>query len=217
MCDFVTKKEVANAREIFIEWITKVQRELRSKYNIRFAYDIIGSGRRKLVIRQCNKNGFFDLDYQITLTRLPKEYSDNITSKAKDIKNLFRKTFDYYKPNDFSCCEDSTQALTTKNEKEKIGYDIIIVRKDEDDKYILYNKKNTNSANNNDYCWEPRGEDLKYRERLQKIKYAEKWQALRNCYINKRHIYRNDTSLSKKKSFQILNEALAEVLEEKTN
>lgn len=51
------------------------------------------------------------------------------------------------------------------------GFDVIIIRKDNDEKYILYNKKNTNencNGNNNDYCWEIRSNDLKFYERMKK-------------------------------------------------
>lgn len=215
MCEIVNKEDVSEAREVFENWISKVRKVLKKDYKIHFACDIIGSGKRKLVIRQCNRNGFFDLDYQITLTRLPKELAENINNKAKDVKNIFRKTFDDNKPSDFTFCEDSTQALTIKSNDKKFGFDVIIIRIENDDKYILYNKKNTNTkckGNNKDYCWEIRSDDLKFRDRMKKIKNADKWQFLRNSYRDKRHEYKD--SVDGKKSFQILNEAVVNTLKE---
>ena len=94
------------------------------------------------------------------------------------------------------------------------GFDVIIIRKDNDEKYILCNKKNTNencNGNNNDYCWEIRSNDLKFYERMKKIKDADKWEFLRNNYLNKRHKFKDYID---KKSFQILNESVVETLEE---
>jgi len=46
---------------------------------------------------------------------------------------------------------------------------------------------------------------------MMKIKNADKWEFLRNNYLNKRHEFKDYID---KKSFQILNEAVVETLEE---
>lgn len=64
-----------------------------------------------MVIRKCNED-FFDLDFQIVMQSIPNNYNWN--RDCKEFKDIFRTTFDKFKPKGFSFCEDSTQALTTK-------------------------------------------------------------------------------------------------------
>lgn len=210
MCIYKSKNELKKSKKNFLNWINKVQKQIKKEYKIHFSYNPIGSGKRNMVIKQCNRN-YFDLDYQIVITKIPK--SMNYDKDAKEIKNIFRNTFDNYKPSNFKCCEDSTQALTTKNNVEGYGYDIIITRYDEDNNfYILYNKKNTNDANNEDYYWAIRSEMKDYKKRYNKIKAPEMWKYLRDIYNEKRHNHKDDVEPNKKKSYQILNEAVNETL-----
>ena len=210
MCEYISKSKLKQQKKDFLNWISKVQKEIKKEHKIHFSYNPIGSGKRNLVIKQCNKN-YFDLDYQIVITKIPK--SMDLDKDAKDIKNIFKETFDKYKPSDFSCCEDSTQALTTKNNVKGFGYDVIITSYKKNDFYILYNKKNTNNANNNDYYWAIRSEMKEYKNKYNKIKGPEMWNYLRDIYESKRHKHKDDVELNKKKSFQILNEAVNETLD----
>lgn len=131
---------------------------------------------------------------------------------VKKIKNIFKATFDEYKPLDFNNCEDSTQALTTKNHNRGYGYDVIITRYKDNDFYILYNKKNTNNVNNNDYYWAIKSEMKNYKKKYDKIKEFEMWNYLREIYKEKRHGHKDDVDPNKKKSYQILNETVEERL-----
>lgn len=206
MCDYVNKKELREAREQFNIWINEVQKDIKKEHKITFSYNPIGSGSRNMVIRKCNEN-FFDLDFQIIIQSIPNNYDG-----CKKLKYLFIHTFDKFKPENFGSCEDSTQALTVKNSNKKYGFDIIITRYDEENNfYILYNKKNTNNANNKDYEWEKRKDMNKYHERLNLVKGSEMWEYLRKVYKKKRHKYKDDKD---KKSYQILNESVVETLKD---
>lgn len=210
MCDYVNAADLIKPREVYENWISKVQDEMREE-GFTFSYNPIGSGSRNMVIRKCNEKTF-DLDYQIVMQKIPSGYS--WTKDCKKFKDKFRNTFDKYKPKAFTFCEDSTQALTTKNQSQKYGFDIIITTFDDDGNfYILYNKKNTNSANNEDYEWVKRKDMKKYRERLALIKGAKMWNYLRDIYKEKRHEHKDDQQPNKKKSYQLLNEAVVETLE----
>ena len=171
MCDYVKPKEVEKPREIFNNWITSVQKYIKKNYKITFSHSPIGSGSRNMVIRKCNERSF-DLDFQIIMQSIPNNYS--WTKDCKEFKNIFRNAFDKFIPKGFTSCEDSTQALTTKNNDKGYGFDIIITTYDEDGNfYILYNKKNTNNANNEDYEWAIRKDMSKYRERLDLVEGPE--------------------------------------------
>jgi len=209
MCDYVNKNELKVPKEVFQKMINSVQDYIRKQYKITFSYRPIGSGSRNMVIRKCNQN-FFDLDYQIEIKTKPDNMNWN---DCKEFKDIFRKAFDKYKPNNFTNFEDSTQALTAKNNKAKYGFDIIITTYDEDGNfYILYNKKDTNNANNMDYMWAKRKNMNKFHERLALVNGAEMWNYLRNIYMKKRHNHKDDVEPNKKKSYQILNESVVETL-----
>lgn len=210
MCEYVHKNELKDLKKNFKTLINNVHKYLRKNYRITFSCIPIGSGKRNMVIKQCNKN-YFDLDFQIVIQSLPNEYNSNDSCKA--LKDLFRKTFDKFKLPGFSDCEDSTQALTIKNVKSGYGFDIVITKYDSNANfYILYNKKNTNAANNKDYEWAIRRKMNKYQERLKCVNGAEMRKHLRDIYLKKRHVHKDDNNANKKKSYQLLNEAVVETL-----
>lgn len=207
MCEYKSKKELKHPKSIFNEWIRNVQKRLR-KEGIRFNIIPIGSGKRNMVVKQCNRT-VFDLDYNLLITRLPKEWE--INKCCKKLKYFFKKAFDDLKPTGFKDMEDSTQALSTKNQTLEFGYDVVITIKKDDDLYILYNKKNTNGSNNNDYSWEIRSE-LKGVTEITQVKGPDMWNYLRKNYLNKRHKYKDQQEPNKKHSYQILNESINETL-----
>ena len=212
MCEYVTWKELRDPRDLFASWITNVQKYIKKKHKIHFEWFPIGSVSRNLVIERCDNN-FFDLDYQI---HLGKSNGDIGIDECKKIKYAFKDAFDAYAPKGFTCCEDSTQALTTKNNDDGFGYDIIITRHKDNssDFYILINNKNKNNANNNDYGWAKQSALKSLNERLDLIAQAgaEAWNDLRNRYKKKRHDHKNDKE-PKKEAYQLLNEAAAETLQ----
>ena len=210
MCNYVDEKELkglGGPKDTFQDWITEVHRILRKKH-IRFECNLIGSGSRNMVVRKCNEGGYFDLDYQIVLTTYP------VNMEPKKIKDNFRNAFNTSKPNGFKDMKDRTQSLRTKDLNRGYGYDVIITRIDDNGSFnILYNDKDDNSANNFDYSWKPRKEMNKYRERFARVKSdPEMYEYLRKLYLKKRHDYKDDTSPSKKKAYQILNEAVVDTL-----
>ena len=209
MCDYVNKNELIEPREIFSEWISNVQREIREEYGITFSYNPIGSGSRNMVIRRCD-NDYFDLDFQIVMQSIPDDMDWD--GDCKEFKNIFRNAFNKYKPQGFKDCKDRSQSLRTKNLNLGFGFDIIITCFDNNDNfYILFNKKDTNGANNEDYEWAIRKDMNKYRERLSLVEGPEMWNYLRNIYKNKRHKHMHDQE-PKKHSYQLLNEAVVETL-----
>lgn len=209
MCDYVNKKELLCPRKIFSEWICNVQSEIRKEYGITFSYNPIGSGSRNMVIRRCD-NGYFDLDFQIVIQSIPDDMNWN--EDCKTFKDIFRNSFNKYKPQGFNYCKDRSQSLRTKNINLGFGFDIIITYFDNNDNfYILYNKKDSNGANNEDYEWAKRKKMNKYHERLKLIKESKMWDYLRKIYKNKRHEHINDQR-TKKHSYQLLNEAVVETL-----
>lgn len=203
MCTYKTKNELKKPKAIFIKLIKDVQQKVKGVNQIKFDWKPIGSGKKNLVVKNCKTN-FFDLDYQLILTNISK-----LNIEPKKIKSIFISAFNECKTKNFKNCEDSTQAITIKNKLENFGADIIITKKENNSYYILYNKKNTNFANNNDYEWEKRPEFISKEETLRIIKEKKLYEILKNKYLEKRHDKTSD-----KKSYQILNETINEVIYE---
>ena len=207
MCDYKSRKEIQQPREIIEDWIRDVQKVMRKKYKVTFTFRPTGSVSRNMVIKKCNED-YFDLDYQLELQNVPEQ----LFKDCKKLKDNFRLTFDDNRPSGFSCCEDSTQALTTKNLKKHFGYDIIITAYFKDNYYILYNNKNRNGNNTNDYEWQKRADMKHYHERFELIKGPEMWDYLRKRYKKKRHDHKDDQEPNKKASYQLFNEAVVDTL-----
>ncbi len=212
MCKFITKSELKEPRQILLDWINDVHDYMRKNYGITFQHLEIGSASHNLVVQKCNSN-YFDLDYQLTIVSWPDDYD---IKDAKDVKKKFRLAFDAKMPSNFSCCEDSTQALSTLSKKRGYGMDVIItIYDDEDNFYILRNNKNSNNANNKDYQWAKKNEYSKLQENLKKIQGSDMWNDLRANYLNKKHKYSKITDKNNpnyKHSYQILNETVNEIL-----
>lgn len=211
MCDYVDKSELTEPKQVFEGWINRVKNRLNSKKpGYDFDYILTGSASRNMAIRRCD-NDYFDLDYQIILKRIPADYNWN--KSCKQIKDDFRDAFNKKKPAGFKDMKDRTQALRTKNKTLGYGFDVIITTIATDGNYyILYNKKNTNSDNNNDYQWEIRKDMNKYHERLELIKGPKMWKYLRDLYKSERHKHMADPE-PKKHSYQIFNECVVVTLE----
>lgn len=208
MCDYIPKRNLNDDKQLFQSWVNEVHGIMKKEHGITFTHILIGSGKRNLVIKKCNEKKY-DLDYQLTIQKVPKNIK--FDRDAKQIKYWFKDAFDRTKPEGFKDCEDSKQALTAKCIDGKFGYDIIIVRYDEKENFrILYNKKNTNGANNNDYCWQEKSDMKRHRENFAQIRGAEMWNYLRKNYKDKRHDYKDKND---KKSYQILNESVNETLD----
>lgn len=51
MCDYISKSKLKQPKRNFIDWISKVQKEIKTEHIIHFSYNPIGSGKRNLVIK----------------------------------------------------------------------------------------------------------------------------------------------------------------------
>ena len=202
--DYVPKNEVKPYREIFQEWMKCIRKTLKEE-GISFTYVLVGSAKRNLVIRHHNKG--FDCDYQI---RIMKNMNN---LNAKSIKMLFINELNkIVGDNGFNDCADSTSAITIRKlgdkNNVKFSYDVVILRENADKIEILRNSKETGQES--DYKFEALPEMTNARKNFHKINGNTMWKLLREKYYNKQMSYK----YSNKKSFQILNEAVNEVLKE---
>lgn len=209
MCKYIGRKKLKEPKLESLDWINRVHKYMKEKNNITFQHYPIGSGKRNLVVSKCNSvNEFFDLDYEF-------ELKSSDTCNPKEVKMKFKKGLDSTKPNNFTDCEDSTQALTTKSNA--YGIDFIITCYYKNECYIIRNNKNKNNANNNDYSWALKKDCSNLHKKLKKVKDIGCWQELRDNYLEKKHKNKDITNKDDpryKHSYQLLHEAVNEILKE---
>ena len=196
---FVARSELAPYKKLFVDVFHDVQKICRKEYGLTFNFNLVGSAKRNMVIRHHNKG--FDLDYQLFLQKNSKNLS------AKQIKNILIKLFKNYFSWDYKCYEDSTSAITVKKvlkDKIEIGYDIVILKSTGNICEIIRRQ-------GQEYFWNELPDTKNYIDNLNKIK-GPLWVKLKNIYGQKIVQKHNGQKYKDKKSFQILNEAINEVL-----
>ena len=196
---FVTRSELAPYKKLFVDVFHDVQRICRKEHGLTFNFNLVGSAKRNMVIRHHNKG--FDLDYQLFLQKNKQDLSE------KEIKTLLIKLFRKYFPQEFNRREDSTSAITIKKvfkDKIEIGYDIVILKSTGNICEIIRRQ-------GQDYFWNELPDTKKYIDNLNKIK-GPLWVKLKNVYGQKIVQKHNGQKYQDKKAFQILNEAINEVL-----
>ena len=201
--EYVSKKEVKPWRAMFHRWMKNIRTKVKER-GITFTYRLVGSAKRNLVIRHHNKG--FDCDYQIFIQRNKNSLS------PKEIKLLFKSVIDEVCVADgFEPCENSTSSLTIKmvdksQSKVRVGYDIVMLQEtDEGLKILRCQNKGTKKES---FVFKLLPDMTNMSAKLAKIKGKNQWNKLRELYYNKKINYN-----SEKKSFQLLNEAINEVLQ----
>ena len=201
--EYVSKKEVKPWRSMFHTWMRNIRPKMKEK-GITFTTCLVGSAKRNLVIRHHNKG--FDCDYQIFIQRNKNDLS------PKDIKLLFKSVIDKVCVADgFGPCENSTSSLTIKmvdksQSKVRVGYDIVMLQEtDEGLKILRCQNKGTKKES---FVFELLPDMTNMSAKLAKIKGKKQCDMLRERYYNKKINYNGE-----KKSFQLLNEAINEVLQ----
>lgn len=204
---YVSKEEVRPLRKQFHEWMQSIHDQLKDK-GVSFTYMLVGSAKRNLVVRHHNKG--FDCDYQIKITR------NSYDLEEKELKDLFRNSLNkVVNKNGYSDCEDSTSSLTIKKKGDKSNiehsYDVVILTQDKKGYKILrYHKPPIGDGS---YVFEPLPDMSSARENFQLIYGKEMWDKLRDIYYIKKMNELSDNCRTGKKSFQLLNEAVNEVLQ----
>ena len=147
----VTKKESSEARYSANEIIKYLHNELSNKYT--FTQRIVGSAVYNTIIR--DKDGYYDVDYQLLLTSNSPEYQKNGLKHATNIKNdFFNCINEFFKHNKKFKVENSTTAITLINLACKYSIDFVIIRLFPENGEIIRRNNKANSSKN-EYTWNP--------------------------------------------------------------
>lgn len=205
MDGYVSKNEVKPYRKIFDKMMADIRESVRKK-GITFTYQLVGSAKRNLVVRHHNKG--FDCDYQIVI----RKNKNNCT--ATEIKMLFGQLLNKVRPDGFSDVQDSTSAWTmrktdSENSRLIFSYDIVILRQDKNGVHIIRQDKENKKTG---YFWNLLPDMNSAGAGISAIKGAQKWNELRKVYLQKKTEKTEQGKYKGKASFQLLNEAINEVI-----
>lgn len=147
----ITKNESKKARFAASEIIKYLHENLSDKYL--FTQRIVGSAVYNTIIR--DKDGYFDVDYQLLLTSNSPEYKKNGLKHATNIKNdFFNCINEVFKDNKNFRVENSTTAITLINYAYKYSIDFVIIRLFPENNEIIRRNNKANSSKN-EYTWNP--------------------------------------------------------------
>ena len=145
----VTKKQSSQARNFANKLLKKLQKEIKIKY--KFTTKLVGSAKYNTILK--DEDGWFDVDYQIILTKNSKEYKKNRLSNSTGIKEDFFNFFnEKYKNNKYFKVENSTTAITLIDYSHKFSFDFVIIKLYPDNNEIIRRNNKCNSTKN-EYTW----------------------------------------------------------------
>lgn len=186
---YMTKAETKSDKEYFIERANEIREEAKDDFSIQFK--LVGSSKRNMVLRnKDNQNDHFDYDYQLWIDKNKNNKS------CKEIKEYFLDLFRKHFPKPEWKVEDSTSAITIKNQdedkEEDYSYDVAIIEtnKTTSKPNILKHYKENNEHT---YTWEEIPDYKDHRENLKKIKGHESWSKLRDKYKDKKENNKDNT------------------------
>lgn len=200
MDGYVSKNDVIPLKELFDEMLSSVRKDVKRE-GITFTCNLVGSAKRNLVV--CHPTKGIDCDYQLILQ------SNKNGLNESEIKRLFRLSFDWHRPTGFSPCEDSTSALTmrkkdAKHSKILYSFDIVILQDMNGVPKII------RRTSEGEYVWNQLRSMADFQQRFSMISNSDMWDELRRRYYNKKVKQMNGET--DKKSFQLLNETVNEVI-----
>lgn len=142
-CQRVSKKKSSISRTRARKIISDVRTVLKDKY--KFSDRLVGSAARNTIVTTGNE--FYDLDYQLILTKKSKKELD-----ANTVRNTFYSAFDNVR-NNSEHIENSTTSITILSQEHKYSIDFVIIKLYPESNLI--NRRNNKKENItvNDFNW----------------------------------------------------------------
>lgn len=145
----ITKKQSSKVRKFASEIFKILHKNLKDKYT--FTVRLVGSVAWNTVLK--DSNGFWDVDYQILLTKNSKEYKVNRLNNPTDIKSSFLREFNkIFKDDKNYKIENSTTAITLIDKKNKYSIDFVIIKLYPSNNEII-RRNNKKNSSINEFTW----------------------------------------------------------------
>ena len=211
----VTKKQSSKARVFAKKVLNTFHNKLRNKYI--FAERLVGSAKWNTILK--DDKGFWDIDYQLLLTKNSKEYKNNELKNPTKIKNdFFNCLNEVYKDDKNFKVENSTTAVTLINLKDKYSYDFVIIRLFPENKEIIRRDNDRNSSVNK-YTWNqlPKANDAY--KKIAKLSPQEKQDLIENHVLPRKvkEKSKQENDPTKKSSYEAFIEEVNNYVRRKNN
>lgn len=190
MFEYVSKKEYEPVKREIERIIKEVQKKVRYVVDGRtftFQFELVGSGKQKLVTREVGGNKGFDLDYNLIINNNKHHW------KAARAKETLLKAFQEVLKDSKYKVENSTSVITIKRidtENSKIIYscDFAIMRNYKEKYYFI--KKNSEAA----YIWNEKNVEI-VTEKSQWVM-AYHWKEFKEEYLKLKNKQKDRNSFS---------------------
>ena len=198
----LSRKDTLPARKFALDIISFWHSNLGDKY--RFAERLVGSAKWNTVIK--DDNGFWDVDYQLLLTKKSKEYKNNGLKHATAIKNdFFNSLKEKYKDNNNFIVQNSTTAITLINKKDKYSIDFVLIRCFPDNDEIIRRNNKEEDISVNEFTWNPLPAYNKAYDAFNDLDWKKKEDLIKN-YILPRKVKekkKDDNDITKRSSSEV--------------
>jgi len=190
MFEYVERKEYEPVKKEIERIIREVQKKVRYVVDGRtftFQFELVGSGKQKLVTKEADGNRGFDFDYNLIIN------NDKHRWKAARARETLLQAFQEVLKNSKYKVENSASVITIKyvdTENSKIIYscDFALMRHYKEKYYFI--KKNSEAA----YIWNERNTEL-VTEKSQWVK-AYHWKEFKGEYLKLKNKQKDRNSFS---------------------
>lgn len=211
----VTKKECKNQKQFALNILKSLQDKFSNKY--KFSYKLVGSAVWNTIIK--DNHNFYDLDYQILLTKNSYEYKNNKLSNPTTIKeDFFNCIYNLFKNNKNIKIENSTTAITLINNSAKFSIDFVILKLFPQNNQIIKRNNKLNSSIN-EYTWNELPKLNKAYIKFNNLSIKEKTDLIENHILPRKvkEKSKNSEDKTKKSSFEIFIEEVNNYVYRKSN
>lgn len=211
----VTKKQSSEARQFGKKILDFLHNEMRKKY--KFSDRLVGSAKWNTILK--DKDGYWDIDYQILLTKNSKEYKANELSNPTKIKNdVFNCLNEEFKGNKSFKVENSTTAITLINKDEKYSFDFVVIKLYPNNEEII-RRNNKKNSSVNEYTWNQLPKHNEAYKKFNKLSASDKQDLIENHILPRKtkEKAKNENDPTKKSSCEVFIEEVNNYVSKRKN
>ena len=219
----VYKKEISNALNQARSIISDLHNHFNNTREYKFIERLVGSAQWNIVLKDVD--GFFDLDFQLLLTKNSQKIKNfNYNKEKKNEATMIKEDFFNYmnkKYNDRERykVENSTTSITFINKKSKYSIDFVLIKVFPENDMIIRRSNSTDNPTKNNYVWNKLSNNNIAHALFNNLSPKEKEDLIENYILPKKVIEKkkniNDPSL--KSSSRIFKEEIYSYVTRKQN
>lgn len=153
----VHKKEINKSLEQARSILSDLHHHFNVEKQYKFTERLVGSAKWNIVLK--DKDGFYDLDYQLLLTKNSKKIKnyDKKVEKRTEATMIKEDFFNYmnkkYCDREKYDLQNSTTAITFINKKAKFSIDFVLIKSLPDNNQIIRRDNSKEDSTINRYVW----------------------------------------------------------------